>query len=187
MTATPTPKAEDEFPPQRDISFTGLKHDLAKLAEELRVLRENQIKFADQLTERARRHGEALTEATGDGNEQPRSPAGPASPREYFASQLELQRMRERSFGSELFAAPAWDIMLELMLARIDGCDIRVSEVKSLGDTHDTETRRSLEALIDAKLVETHANAANIGDPFLSLSDEAARRMAELYRARARG
>ena len=168
MTATLTSVAEGEPRPRRDISLWNLQENLAKLAEEL--------------AEAARRFDAA---ADNDIDAQPSIEA--MTPRQYFASLLDLRRTRERYFGNELFGEPAWDIMLELMIARIDDREILSSELRSHGNSPNVVTRHYLEALVEAKLVDMFDNAANVDDPSIALSSEAARRMAELYRARTRG
>jgi len=164
---TSTSVAEESPLPRRDISLWKLQENLAKLAEEL--------------AEAARKF-----DAAGEGGTaQPSIEA--MTPREYFASLLDLRRLREHYFGNELFGEPAWDIMLELMLSRIDAREVLANELKSHSTAPNVVTRHYLEALVEAKLVEMFDNAANSEDPYVSLSSEAARRMAELYRARTRG
>ena len=168
MTSTMTSVAEGDPRPRRNLSLWNLQENLAQLAEEL--------------AEAARKYDAA---ADDDSDAHPSIEA--MSPRQYFASLLELRRMRERYFGSELFGEPAWDIMLELMLARVDEREVTTSELRSHTSSPQIVTRHYIDALVEAKLVDTFENARNIQDPFLSLSSEAARRMAELYRARMRG
>jgi hypothetical protein len=168
MTATPKPVAENESRRHRPVTLWNLQENLARLA--------------DELADAARKYDEASSgEVTG----------GPVledmTPHEYFSSLLELRRTRERYFGSELFGEPAWDVMLELMLARIDARDVKASELRAFEGTPGAAARHYLEALLEARLVESFDNAENLTDSFLSLSSEAARRMAELYRARMRG
>jgi len=109
------------------------------------------------------------------------------APREYFEALLRQRRARDRYFGSTLFGEPAWDIMLELMIARIDGREMKISELGAASIAPGIAARQYVEALADAKLVERYEDADDEGDCYLALSSEAARRMAELYRARARG
>jgi hypothetical protein len=168
MNATPNAVVEDEPRPRRPISLWNLQENLTKLAEEL--------------AEAARRF-----DAAADNDSDPQTALEAMSPRQYFTSLLELRRTRERYFGSELFGEPAWDIMLELMLARVEDREVLASELQSHASTPAIVTRHYLEALVDARLVDTFENAANVDDPCICLSSEAARRMAELYRARTRG
>ncbi len=77
--------------------------------------------------------------------------------------------------------------MLELMIARIHGCEMKVSELGAGTYAPGIVTRQYVDALAEAKLVERYEDAGNEADCLLALSSEAARRMAELYRARTRG
>jgi hypothetical protein len=167
MNASPTPVTEGTPRSRRDISLWNLQENLTKLAEEL--------------AEAARRFDAASNDSDSEAS------IDAMSPRQYFTSLLELRRTRERYFGSELFGEPAWDIMLELMLARIEDREILSSQLKSHAGSPAIVTRHYLEALVEAKLVDKFENAANVDDPCIVLSSEAARRMAELYRARTRG
>lgn len=168
MNATPTPVAEDGPRSRRDLSLWNLQENLTRLAAEL--------------AEAARRF-----DAAADNDTDAEASLDAMTPRQYFSSLLELRRTRERYFGSELFGEPAWDIMLELMLARIDDREILSSQLKSHAGSPAVVTRHYLEALVEAKLVDRFDNASNVDDPSIVLSSEAARRMAELYRARTRG
>ena len=140
------------------------------------------MRLADDLAETARKFDEASA-----GQTSVEHVLQDMTPHEYFASLLELRRTRERYFGAELFGEPAWDIMLELMIARIDDREIRSSQLQSLKDLNESDANRCLEALLEARLVEGFDNADDLNDSSLVLSSEAARRMAELYRARMRG
>ena len=168
MNATPIAVDEEGARPRRDISLWNLQENLTRLAEEL--------------AEAARRF-----DAAADNDSDPQPALEAMTPRQYFSSLLELRRTRERYFGSELFGEPAWDIMLELMLARVEDREVLSSQLQSHANAPAIVTRHYLEALVDAKLVDTFENASNTEDPCICLSSEAARRMAELYRARTRG
>ena len=145
-------------------------------------LHENLSRLTDDLAEAARLFDKAAPQA---GSEQ--RAIDTMTPRAFFASLLGLRRIRERHFGIELFGEPAWDIMLQLMIARIDQRDLRVGELCASAASSPEATFQYINELVDAKLVDRFENAADTGDFFLSLSSEAARRMAELYRARMRG
>ncbi len=72
-----------------------------------------------------------------------------------FEALLRQRRARDRYFGSTLFGEPAWDIMLDLMIARIDGREMKLSELGVGSFRPETATRQYVDALADAKLVET--------------------------------
>ena len=145
-------------------------------------LHENLSRLADDLAEAAQMFDQAAPDKS---REKPALDT--MGPRAFFASLLDLRRNREKHFGIELFGEPAWDIMLQLMIARIDDKELRLSELIGNPASPPAATRHYVEELIQARLVDRFENAADERDFYLSLSSEAARRMAELYRARMRG
>lgn len=110
----------------------------------------------------------------------------PLAPRQYFEALLLQRRARERQVRDSLFSEPAWDIMLELMIARIDGRELRISELGANAAAGE-QAHDHVDALVQARLVERFEDADPAQDCSLALSSEAARRMAELYRARMKG
>jgi len=141
-------------------------------------LHENLHRLADELATAARE----IQESAGNDN-----PAPQAEPRDYFQSLLQVRRTRDQYFGGAPFSEPAWDIMLELMLARIDGREMRVSELAASAAFPAGVMNGHLDALEQARLIDRFDNTENQNDHFIALSSEAARRMAELYRARMLG
>ena len=139
-------------------------------------------RLATDLAEAAKMFDKAASDA---GREPPAIEA--MAPRAFFTSLLELRRMRERHFGTELFGEPAWDVMLQLMIARIDDKELKLSELVGNPASPPVMTHHYVGELIEARLVDRFENADDSNDFYLALSSEAARRMAELYRARTRG
>lgn len=109
-----------------------------------------------------------------------------AAPRSYFEALLTHRRERKLAFANDRLGHPAWDILLQLMIARIDGRDMRVSEVIANHDNGGAMAQEDIESLIKAMLIERYDCTSGSADCLLALSSEAARRMAELYRARTR-
>ena len=168
MTASATPAGGQQD--EHAISLWNLHKSLSRLADELaEAARETEIR------------------AGNDNPDEAQKPAQAAAPREYFEALLRQRRARDRYFGTTLFGEPAWDIMLELMIARIDGRELKISELGAASYAPGIATRQYVDALGEAKLVETYQDVDHLGDCYLALSSEAARRMAELYRARSRG
>lgn len=122
-----------------------------------------------------------------EANRQSGSVATLPDPRAFFSQLLALRRARDTFFDGVLFGEPAWDIMLALMIARIDKREMRISELVGLTQTTDSLARMHVQALMNAQLIQRYDDGDDEGDYHISLSDEAARRMAELYRAKARG
>ena len=62
------------------------------------------------------------------GSAQPPDPSQPSTP-EALRQVIKRRRAREICFPSGLFADPAWDILLDLTVARIEGQDLSVTDV----------------------------------------------------------
>jgi len=161
---------DQEQPQERHtIALWNLHRNLARLADELALV--------------------AKEAGSGDDNATPLPVSNVTealSPRAYFEALLRLRRTREQYFGSTLFGEPAWDIMIELMIARIDGHEKKTSELGAFLGSSDSDRRAFIDALIESRLVERFHNGNDEADDYVALSSEAARRMAELYRARTR-
>lgn len=138
--------------------------------------------LAEDLREIAQLFDSALPEGASA-----RTTSDAMTPRLYFASLLDLLRTRGRQFSAELSGRPEWDIMLQLMIARIDGREPKLSELSRNVASPPQATRWRAEKLIEAGLAERFENVANPNDFCISLSGAAALRLAELYRARMRG
>ncbi|HTN60429.1 MAG TPA: hypothetical protein VL147_02600 [Devosia sp.] len=169
----PVISTNEEFEQEREgISLWTLHRDLTRLADELAG--------AARLAEHHAGNDNSTSAASSDET----TPL--AAPRDYFEALLIQRRERERCLGNELFSEPAWDMMLELMIARIDGREMRISELGAGHHGPGTVTRQYVDALVEAKLIEQYDCTEGSPDCHLALSSEAARRMAELYRARTR-
>jgi len=152
----------------------GAAASLQRAIEDLRQL-------ADDLREVARLFDSAMP------GEQDQPTIEKMEPRQFFAALLELRQARERQFHSEAPCQPAWDILLHLMLARIEAREMTLDELAGRFPSPPQATWQRLEQLIAAGLVEVFENPEKLEDFQLSLSGDAALRLAELYRARTRG
>ncbi|WEK47083.1 MAG: hypothetical protein P0Y56_02010 [Candidatus Andeanibacterium colombiense] len=159
---------------EEQLTLRNLHKGLAQLAEEL--ARAVQMSAAR----------DAEDHAKGDNSGELPSPIQAISPRDYFEALLRQCRARDRYFGSDLVGEPAWDIMLELMIARVDAREMKIGELGAAAHAPGIDIRRYVDTLAEAKLIELYQDADPRGDFYLALSSEAARRMAELYRARPR-
>lgn len=169
MTSTINGQDRDDPQEPHTIALWNLHRNLARLADELALVAKDAGTASDNASPSpASNIAEAL------------------SPRAYFEALLRLRRTREQYFGNKLFGEPAWDIMIELMLARIDGQEKKTSELGAFLASSDSERRTFVDALIESRLVERFHNGEDESDDYVALSSEAARRMAELYRARTR-
>jgi hypothetical protein len=60
---------------------------------------------------------------------------------------LAFRRARERSFGRELFADPAWDLLLELYAARLGARSVTIEDLARSIDVPCSVARRWIHAL----------------------------------------
>ena len=80
-------------------------------------------------------------------------------------------------FGEGLFADPAWDIMLDLFAARIEGKDITVSSAGIAACVPPTTALRWIHALEVAGVIERYGDPTNRRRQLVRLTDETFKRM----------
>lgn len=149
------------------------------------------ITFAAAINELVRLSGD-LSEVPGlfdkalPGTSEAKPTINRMTPHQFFAALLDLRRMRARRFNDET-ALPECEIVLQLMLARVDKREMTQSELADASPSPRAATQDRVERLIEARLAERFENIADHRNFRVALSTEAALRLAELYRARTRG
>lgn len=121
-------------------------------------------------------------------------PADPA-PNEAAAAQpsdaplvraiLRLRRLRGQHFEPALFADPAWDILLDLAAARIEGRMVAVSSLCIAAAVPATTALRWITQMTDQGLLVRHPDAHDGRRVFIALADASATAM-DAYLAAAR-
>lgn len=96
---------------------------------------------------------------------------------------LKARRLRDSFFPPALFGEPAWDMLLDLALARIEGKRVAVSSLCIAAAVPATTALRWIAALCEEKLFERHADPADRRRVFIALSDKAATGMARYLAA----
>jgi hypothetical protein len=91
--------------------------------------------------------------------------------------QIRLRRMRDAYFSGELFADPAWDMLLDLMAARLEGEKVAVSSLCIAAAVPATTALRWIKAMCDNGLFERHADPLDGRRIFIGLSSGAANAM----------
>jgi hypothetical protein len=87
---------------------------------------------------------------------------------------IRARRLRDQFFGTDLFADPAWDMLLDLMAAKLEGQQVAVSSLCIAAAVPATTALRWIKALVDRGLF------LRVGDPqdgrriHIELADEAA-------------
>ncbi len=75
----------------------------------------------------------------------------------YVRETIKLRRLRERYFDAELFADPAWDILLDLFAARFEGVPVSVSSLCIAASVPATTALRWISAMTaDGILLRRH-------------------------------
>lgn len=99
---------------------------------------------------------------------------------------IRLRRLRERFFAPDLFADPAWDMLLDLAAARIERARVAVSSLCIAAAVLPTTALRWIKAMTDRGLLRRIADPHDARRIFIQLSDEAAVAM-DKYLRTARG
>jgi hypothetical protein len=109
--------------------------------------------------------------------------AGPAEPRPVSAqvvraddirAMIRLRRQRDSMFPADLFADPAWDMMLDLMAARIERLKVAVSSLCIAAAVPPTTALRWIKTLTDLGIFVRVADPTDGRRVFIELSDAAA-------------
>ena len=91
---------------------------------------------------------------------------------------LRLRRLRNRYFDPSLFADPAWDMLLDLMAARLEGEQVSVTSLCIAAAVPSTTALRWIRNLIDMGLFQRRADPADGRRIYISLTDAAAQAIA---------
>ncbi len=94
---------------------------------------------------------------------------------------LRARRLRAQFLPGDLFADPAWDMMLDLLAARLDGERVSVSSLCIASAVPPTTALRWIRTLTDQALVERHADPLDGRRVFIQLADKAADALARWF------
>lgn len=90
---------------------------------------------------------------------------------------IELRQSRVALFGPDLFADPAWDMMLELLLARVERRPVSVSKLCLASGVPQTTALRWIANLVARGLLERSADPGNGRRILVDLTDPVAARL----------
>jgi hypothetical protein len=121
------------------------------------------------LSEQARRIADALAELAARAEAEAPAPIDAALVRRL----IRLRRDRDRHFPAELFADPAWDMLLDLAAARMEGADVPVSSLCVAAAVPTTTALRWVRSLSEAGLFVRRTDPADARRTFIGLSDQA--------------
>jgi DNA-binding MarR family transcriptional regulator len=87
---------------------------------------------------------------------------------------LRARRMRADFLSADLFADPAWDMLLDLLAAQLDGMRVSVSSLCIAAAVPPTTALRWIKTLTDKGLVDRRADPQDGRRVFIALADETA-------------
>jgi hypothetical protein len=91
------------------------------------------------------------------------------------------RRERERVFGAGILADPAWDILLDLFIARNEEREVTVFSVSRATAVAESVVLRCIAHLVDAKLVARGPHAPDPGSIRLLLTERAIALMCDYF------
>ena len=89
---------------------------------------------------------------------------------------IKLRQIRATHFQGDLFSDPCWDMLLDLMEARLNEKQVSVSSLCIASGVPQTTALRRIEDLIGAGLIARQDDLADRRRVFVSLTDECASR-----------
>ncbi|MBA3896633.1 MAG: hypothetical protein H0X36_05785 [Sphingomonadaceae bacterium] len=96
---------------------------------------------------------------------------------------IRLRRLRDRFLPAEIFADPAWDMLLDLFAARIEGMRVGVSSLCIASAVPPTTALRWLKTLTDSGVAVRVADPTDARRVFIELSEETAAAMRAFFAA----
>lgn len=168
-------------------SPTGRLHDVTREreAERLRLLNEEVARLAEVLSQLAT---PAVSVGVGDNRPGYRADTtlDPEPSARTVRATIRVRRMRDQHFPSELFADPAWDMLLDLYAARLEGRRVSVSSLCIAAAVPPTTALRWIGTMHDADLFGREADPTDRRRAHIRLTDRAASAMRGYFAATAR-
>jgi hypothetical protein len=163
----------DPTPAERGAALTqALTRRPAHLADVGSGLKE----LADEVARIAKTLHSMAAEDPGRGNGHagaPRSQSGQVGEAAMIRGMIRVRRLRNQFFPAELFADPAWDMLLDLTAARLEGRAVAVSSLCIASAVPPTTALRWIKTLTDAKLFERVADSNDGRRVFIELTEVA--------------
>jgi hypothetical protein len=153
-------------------------------AARLQRLNEEVARIADTLARLTRREGVTPIEALRRGVEDRRGgfDAGPApddvetDPGEVRRA-IRARRLRDQFFGSGLFEDPAWDMLLDLFAAELEGVQVSVSSLCIAASVAPTTALRWIGKMVDAGLFVREPDPFDRRRAFMTLTPRTSQEM----------
>lgn len=94
---------------------------------------------------------------------------------------LKARRLRDQYFDMELFADPAWDMLLDLMAARLENKNVSVSSLCIAASVPPTTALRWIKTMTEENIFRRRADDRDGRRIFIELSDDAADAMVGFF------
>lgn len=94
---------------------------------------------------------------------------------------IRQRQLRARFFDGELFADPAWDMLLDLTAARVEHTRVSVTSLCFASGVPPTTALRWIAQMKDAGLMERVEDETDKRRAFITLTDKAADAMAQFF------
>jgi len=130
----------------------------------------------EALRQDAERVARALAELAAGGETAGAAPARPLSAMRIRAH-IKARRLRERFLSADLFADPAWDMLLDLTAARLEGRQVSVSSLCIAAAVPTTTALRWIKLLIDRGMVDRMSDPSDARRAFIALAPATAAAM----------
>lgn len=183
----------DASPAEQAAALTGALlpgtmrlHDAAREreAERLRLLNEEVARFAEVLSQLTAAPPVGLRDRTPGYRGEPVAEPDP-DPRAIRAT-IRARRLRDQHFAPELFADPAWDMLLDLYAARLEGRRVSVSSLCIAASVPPTTALRWIGTMHDAQLFGREPDPTDRRRAHITLTDRAAAAMRGYFGAAGR-
>lgn len=86
---------------------------------------------------------------------------------------ISARRLRDQHFDAELFADPAWDMLLDLLAAQLEGIQVAVSSLCIAANVPPTTALRWIKTMTEEQIFLRKADDRDGRRIFIELSDEA--------------
>ncbi|MFL9840335.1 hypothetical protein ABS767_05115 [Sphingomonas sp. ST-64] len=154
-------------------------------AERLRLLNEEVARLAAVLTELAAEPGRNALRDPGRSYRAGGVTEPHPDPRIVRAA-IRARRLRDQHFSAELFADPAWDMLLDLYAARLEGRRVSVSSLCIAAAVPPTTALRWIGTMHEGELFEREPDARDRRRAHITLTERAADAMRGYFAAVAR-
>jgi hypothetical protein len=154
-----TPRLHDASRDAETARLQRLNEEVARIAETLARLTRGE--------EDERRNG---VRAPGQDYRGPSDGDAPEASAQEIRAAIRSRRLRAQFFAGELFADPAWDMLLDLFAAELEQTRVSVSSLCIAAAVPPTTALRWIGTLHDAGLFERHADPADRRRAYIALS-----------------